>query len=69
MTEPVGRGATDTILLRALQGLDAMRAAKPDGSRRAAADERVMPTRQPAAPAVGEPGRSFPRGSFVDLRV
>ena len=69
MTEPIGQGAGTTALLRALKGVEAMRAAAPaKASRPAGEDDRALKP-EPARPAVAGPGRTFPRGSFVDVRV
>ena len=69
MTQPIGEAAGNTALLRALKGVEAMRATTAAKAPRPAED--ATPALKPDAlrAAAAEPGRTFPRGSFVDLRV
>lgn len=70
MTQPIGDGAGSTALLRALKGVEAMRATAAAKAPRPAAEEAVRAFKPDALrAAAAEPGRTFPRGSFVDLRV
>ena len=69
MTEPIGQGGGTTALLRALKGVEAMRAAAPAKAQRPAGEDEAALKPERARPAAAEPGRTFPRGSFVDVRV
>lgn len=69
MTQPIGEGAGTTALLRALKGVEAMRATAAAKAPRPTEDAARAPKPDALRAAAAEPGRTFPRGSFVDVRV